>query len=527
MKNIRLALLLSAVSLVASGAQAASMTMMQFGSFETRAEAEKRLAEISKKHAAELGNLSSSIREVKLPPDNLTVYRTQAGPVENRSVAQNICSKLASSGDECYIVQTAMVAASDMKKPEATAKATPTILAPVETALNDAKKEVAAATPPAPDLTSKLSSLRSEPNNTSNLPSLASLKSDAPAPAEPAIVAQEPSPDMKAALDKAVMNESATDKTVTDVTKQETEKKPSRGFWSRLNPFGDDEAKAQAVAEAKPEEPKAEAAPIEQVSQKPVEAPTVVAEDTLKADEVARMAPATAAPAVEPTVMPVASVAKPRVAFDTTPVIMQAAPMQLPPPPAPLKARDRELLMAQQQVAMGKPESLTTPPVIPPAPAMMTPMDGSVQVEEAKRVPVTQASEIPSAIAVAPVAPVVKPAPLQPDVSLSPSATNGQKTVWAQVGPFNNADEALAFWLNYRQANPDFPVVRVRTTSAYQQQLKGIQRTWLRVGPVMRDAFVKSLCSSISPETHLRCGTVSDLGIAVPSEREKRSPFKR
>lgn len=525
MKNIRLAFLLTVVSLGASGAQAASMTMMQFGSFETRAEAEKRLAEISKKHAAELGSLPSSIREVKLPPDNLTVYRTQAGPVESRTIAQDICSKLASSGDECYIVQTAMVAASDIKKPEVTAKTEPMVMAPVAAELNEAKKEAVAAVAEAPDLTSKLSSLQSESDGATKLPVLSGLKSEAPAIAEVPAAVDEPSAGMKIALDKAVQDESATDQAVVAVTKQEVVQKPKRSFWSRLNPFSDEEPKAQAVAEAKPEAPQAEAAPIEQVSQKPVEAPVVVAESTLKADEVAHVSPsASAVPApVEPAPQPLsASVAKPRVAFDTTPVITQAAPMQLPPPPAPLKARDRELLMAQQQVVKAQPESLSTPPAVAQARAMMpSASDGSVQVEEAKRVPVTQTNEMPAVIAVAPVAPAVKPAPLQPDVSLSPSATNGQKTVWAQVGPFSSSDEALAFWVNYRQANPDFPVVRVRTSSAYQQQLNGIQRTWLRVGPVTRDAFVRALCASIAPESKLRCGVVSDLGIAAPGSRKR------
>jgi hypothetical protein len=511
------------VSFVASGAQAASMTMMQFGSFETRVEAEKRLAEVSKKHAAELGNLPSSIREVKLPPDNLTVYRTQAGPVESRAVAQNICSKLASSGDECYIVQTAMVAASEIKKPEVTSKVEPAMMAPVAAELNEAKKEAVAATPKAPDLTSKLSSLQGESDSASTLPRLSALRSDAPATGESVAVTAEPSIDMKASLDKAVQDEASAEQAVVAATKQEAVQKPKRSFWSRLNPFSDDEPKAQAMAEAKPEAPKVEAAPIEQVSQKPIEAPIAVAENMLKAEEVAHVAPsATAAPipAAEPVAQPVATVAKPRAAFDSAPVIMQAAPMQLPPPPAPLKARDRELLMAQQQIAKAQPESLSTPPAIVSAPTVLPPVvDGSVQVEEAKRVPVTQANDMPAAIAVAPVAPVMKPAPLQPDVALSPSATNGQKTVWAQVGPFSSSDEALAFWVNYRQANPDFPVVRVRTTSAYQQQLNGVQRTWLRVGPVMREAFAKALCASITPESKLRCGVVSDLGIAVQGSR--------
>ena len=84
MNYTRLALVFAIGSLCSIPASAASLTMLQFGSFETRAEAEKRLSDVTAKHKTEIGALATSIREIKLPPDNLTVYRTQAGPVENR-----------------------------------------------------------------------------------------------------------------------------------------------------------------------------------------------------------------------------------------------------------------------------------------------------------------------------------------------------------------------------------------------------------------------------------------------------------
>lgn len=541
MKHTRLALSFIATTMLATSAFAASMTMLQFGSFETRAEAEKRLGEVTKKHSAEINKLPTAAREVKLPPDNLTVYRTQAGPVESRAVAQSICAKLAGAGDECYIVQTAMVKAEDMK-----VAASAPAPAPIEKTVAEVKADVAkAAAEPAaseakPDVTSKLSSLKTESvRDSASREALTSVTSNmapsaAPVTNIPTPPADEPSSAaMNSALDKAVADGASTEKAVNAETKQAVTKQPSRSFWSRLNPFSDDEPVKQAAA---PEAPKPIAAPVEEVAAAPLPAPQP--ESSLKADELAAAAPAASAaakvealpaptlpsavvPAASPEVA-VAAAAPKQVKFDNAPVITQAPSMQLPPPPAPLKARDREMLTAASTKAA--PESLSTVPAA-----------GSVQVEEAKRVPVTNATATPE-ITQAPLAklpapqlpaaatpmPAMQKMPqLQPDVPLSPSATNGVRTVWAQIGPFANSDEALAFWVNYRQANPDFPVVRVRTASGYQQQLKGIDRTWLRVGPVTREAFVKSLCNGIDPKTKLRCGLVADLGVSSPSAKAR------
>jgi hypothetical protein len=113
----------------------------------------------------------------------------------------------------------------------------------------------------------------------------------------------------------------------------------------------------------------------------------------------------------------------------------------------------------------------------------------------------------------------------QPAMSLSPSATLGQKTLWAQIGQFPNTQAALAFWDQYRQAHPDFPVVRVRVTSPYSEQLRGNDQVWLRVGPFARQAFISNLCASVphpdanSNQPGLSCGTITDLGIASAPNR--------
>ena len=496
MKSTRLALLTVFTALTAAPAIAASVTMLQFGSFETRTEAEKRLSDISAKHAALLSKLGTTIREVKLPPDNLTVYRTQAGPVESRALAQTICASLGSKGDECYIVQTAMAAAP----PSTSVSSVPAVSPQVSDVKSHVNLDPAPSVPPAPDLTSKLSTLSEVPvRDDSNLNILES--GHAPqAEGEAVPPAPKLSAEMKAALDQAVSEQAASEASIQNtMVKVSPKAKPS--FWSRLNPFSSDTSEPSPTSESV-SLLQANAAPVEAVAASAVETPVV--------EPVIGAAPQVAATASVATPSPVLS-PSPIVApviIAPAPVILQADPLQLPPPPAPLNARDRDALIAardiQSSAAPIQTGSLTLADSAP------SPAAGSVQVEEAKRVPVTQATLAPQSVA-APVA-VALVAPMQPAVPLNPSATDGLKTVWAQVGPFSDGDAALAFWANYRQAHPDFPVVRVRVTSPLQQQVRGSSQAWLRVGPVMRAGFVKNLCAGLPMQTTLKCGTVSDMG---------------
>jgi hypothetical protein len=107
-----------------------------------------------------------------------------------------------------------------------------------------------------------------------------------------------------------------------------------------------------------------------------------------------------------------------------------------------------------------------------------------------------------------------------PAVSLSPSSTEGQKSLWGQTGPFSSNEAALTYWANYRQNHPDFPVVRIRVTAPYQQLVQSSTgQYWLRVGPMAQAGFVNSLCASLPQQTTLRCGVVRDLGTSAPIDR--------
>lgn len=550
MKRFPTAFAAACAVFISHSACAASLTMLQFGSFETRAEAQKRLTEVTAKHAAQLSTLASNIREVKLPPDNLTVYRTQAGPVESRAAAQAICAQLASVGDECYIVQTAMVSAPE--KAPSLAQAAATAAAPVSATVADAAdsaaKAVAAATPQLPAITDATPTAR-DPLNRAALETLnADRAQEALATAadtrtefaqDDAAAAQ-----VNSALD-AALNEKKADENALAAAKNSPA--PSRSFWSRLNPFSDDApvsapvakapepvsapveavaATALAAAATSPAEPEATPASVEPevAAAAPLPVPVASAAKLQPQQEQASLAtsaePLQAVPPVPAPVAPAApavvSLSRAPISLDTTPVILHAEPLPLPPPPAPLREQDRLELAAGIKPKLPAPEVIAASPATAPAAAAPV-RDGSVQVEEAKRVPVTNDAAA---------TPVATTPHVSPAATLSPSATDGQKTIWAQVGPFASEQAAIAYWGAYRLNHPDFPVVRVRATTPLQTTAGSKAQSWLRVGPVANAAFVTSLCASLAAQPGLRCGVVRDSGAVSDIKPGKQAPAR-
>lgn len=673
MKHARLVLILVMTLLAVVPARAASLTMLQFGSFETREEAEKRLTELNAKHGKALKSLPSSVREIALSSGNLTVYRAQAGPIADRKAAQDVCAALASGGDECYIVNTAMVAADqlpavanvppavvvDAAKPEASPVASVVAAPVVEAKLvpeaepkaaqkEQEKKEVM----PAEKNDAKLEKKRekaaleseSKGEETSTIETIETSAADkdkpraapsvfdtmvAPteAPAAPVVVAgaiapaktvraesvapplpplhtenvksTEPavvSSGAKPAVSKpvaakpvvvasaapkkftmAVAPESthvasaepqaaelmgvpsatgarasfenppetmmvlppppapllhATAAANTEIKPVEREIKPaevkknepaplvvaldpapattpvptvsrSTGFWSHLNPF---EGSTPAVVQ--PSASVGEREPVPLIA----DAPAVLTQlAPMPMVEVAQ-SPGIAAPSnvVPPTLttqapaMPLPPPPAPLSRGDAQPQALSAEKVPVQPMPAP-SIRSAPLPQIQAAVVPAPLASMPQPVVpimqppvnVPPPPTPVVSRAG-VSVEEAKRVP----------LSATPLRPV------QPSLSMSPSVTEGTKTVWAQIGPFANATSAYAYWANYRQTHPDFPVVRARVVSDYQQKIHGVDKSYLRIGPVTRKGFVSYLCSAVSSESHLQCGTITDLGLA-------------
>lgn len=513
-------------------AKPASVFMLQFGSFESSQEAEQRVSSLKAKHGGLIGNFPSRVMEVSVG-DSLTVYRTQAGPVASRAEAQSICAQLASNGDECYVVETAM---TQNPMPKQVAKA-----ADAPASVSFAKPEIPAPTVEtlsAPSPASATTDMTAE-----SVAAIAGPKVANVVPATTTVATQPTREEARAALVndmsavKALENAPEISKTTTtpvvEPKKEDMAAAPAEepGFWSRLNPFSDDEPEVKkAVAAPTPVE-----TAVAKVEAQPVAAPAAPVETN---DRPRVMLPAVTGNATETA----------------------SAPAILPPPP-PMNASAKEIYErnrqeAPQLVAQAAPVAAAAAPVAAPVnvPAASTPFapasdetlsrlgkpapvattvgEGTVKVGEAQRVPLSGATQsqpmpmyVPSGSAIAPAdasipirttprqisAPVGVPA--SPE-ALLPASQNTQKTLWAELRPYKDAASALQFWDTFRSKNPDFPVVRVRVIQSYAQTVRHDSDVALRVGPFAKRESIAYLCGQFKEVYSLKCGEITDMGIS-------------
>lgn len=629
----------SSLALAGVAVAATPVFMLQFGSFETRGEAEAQANNISTKHSGIVAKYPTSIRQITMPPDNLTVYRTQAGPLPSRDAAQTVCAQLASQGDECYVVETMLKAppASLAVAPQLVAPAPPDIAPPsvkietkVETAANltppapapsPTRKAVPGAAAPPADKEQALDAMEQEMNvaagsvpgnlpapgaspgavippprdrktairpaqapaeaedgslwswlmgedteeearkpaaappapatagasvsaSPSVLPATASaipvtpakktssgsaFATSEPAPAPPSMINARAMPGANpippAPLPPSLEAPSAPPPSppVLPAPKQTPAAREEPGFWSWLT--GDDEKEnSEPPVAARPPAPAAEVSLPEEKSLPAAlpPGPTPV---------LAPPAPVvTATPAPAPALSPLAAPPAPSV----TPAI------SFPPPPPPMRGTDwgvakeappLPISAATPAPVLAAPESTGTIQVTPVLPPVGS--GGAVEVGEARRVPLTQSDRVPLPPASLP-APVVGVEPASgAKVTLlaasPPSSVLPQKTLWAQIRYFENQQQALAYWERFRKANPDFPVVRLRTTSALSALKRGDERVSLRVGPFASGGFIRILCDDVEARDDslfgdaMECGTVTDLGASAnayaPRER--------
>lgn len=567
----RLIVVLPVLAFSASAMAATSpVILMQFGSFETEKEAQAHLQTITNKHAGIVGRLPSSVREVQMAP-GLSVFRTQAGPVGSRSEAQSICAQLASNGDECYIVETAMAQAPASAKVSAqvlAAPATPSIKplktpavaalptvpkletpalvkpAPAPAAEELAKPVAVETSAPTPMATTRIANAEVRKPITDAAKAIREGQPVAPTARDPenlrTLEKVESARDINDALDAAKAEQArneiapgvrevsrpALDLPEAELPKAKKQTAPEPSFWSRLNPFSDDAVDAKPTAN---------------VTKNP--APAVLPQDTANvpatAQSIAPQAPVVETPVAaaprDSEFAPAARAAQRTLENPAAPVGEQApviAPKgALLPPPLPtseMAKRGMVTSIASQPLDTSAPAALRAPyqaPRITPGQTIseaarstssvtaVVPGSGAVEVEEALRVPVTQnlpAPPPPTTPSVASsTAPIVQ-------ASQMPSESGAEKTLWAQLGTFPNAQAALAFWDKFRNANPDFPVVRVRVTASYMAIQKGDERVALRVGPFMKHAFINALCTSEQVnDADLECMRMTDMGVSA------------
>lgn len=405
MKRSLSVLLLAGASLFAMAAHAAPVFMLQFGSFETREEADEKLGALKSKHAGVLSRMELGVREVTLPPDNLTVYRTQAGPLATRADAQSVCSQLASNGDECYVVETAMM--------QPATPATQQVARAPEPAAAPAAPAPGATPAPAPE---KVAAPAPAPVKT-EMPASAATAAAVPAKSAPATPAPAATPvppvtprsiSARDPQNIAAMNRVAAPVTLAadpqaeamqrELAAASAEPVPAprlaskpvkdRSLWSRI--FGDDE-EAQAAADQP--------------------ARTATAEDAVQAAPVETIAVANAEPQPMPappeplpaaTPMPAAAASVPV----SEPVVTTPPNASAPNAPTPPGATtDRTVMIPNAVVDPARtPASAALAPMPPAAPApVMAPPPAPVAVQPQ-----------PQPVAVTPVVTEAAPFPLPP-----------------------------------------------------------------------------------------------------------------
>lgn len=373
-----------------------------------------------------------------------------------------------------------------------------------------------------------------------------------------------PDASMEEALQKAAQNQPTTLNAKTPKTVEEATRETS--WYDSINPFSSEEEAAakpapQASAAVAPKAVEDDGSfldsinpfsdtPAEKAKKAVASAPDMAAPAAVTAAGTAATV-ATAAPAPAPVPAAPVAVADPAPVTASALAVPAAAPQpNLPPPPLPGSDAQRAALASQihqQPMNTQAPiaSTVTTMPVtsstVTTAPVGVAPLPDApvipkgtsitdaakimdahnVQVEEARRVPLTSGVDGP--IVASPPPPVIassEPTSVAP--ADLPSQTQYNRTLWAHISYFDDAQKALAFWEKFRTANPDFPSVRVRVTSAYVAQQAGNSVVSLRVGPFGNLGFINELCENdLIDDEDLTCRNVTDVGSAANSTQPR------
>ncbi len=186
-----------------------------------------------------------------------------------------------------------------------------------------------------------------------------------------------------------------------------------------------------------------------------------------------------------------------------TPPAPAAAATPLPPltpPAAPAAPKPQPAVIAPVTVAQAQPVKPVSSQPVAAAPAAAP--KGTVNVAEAIRVPLSDSSKHKKTITR-----VIQHGSTYPVAKGYPSQNSFQKTVWAQIGFFGDRDEAVSFWNDFQDRNPDITDgVRVRITQPFVFARSGGHIS-LRVGPYTSLKEVRAVCGRLAMggNNELRC----------------------
>lgn len=496
--------------------------LLQLGSFEKKDAAQARWSVLQNKYPNLLESLAVRYMDVTLPPDNFTVYRTQAGALASRANAQSICDRLTAKGDECYVVETAMFNADDMAAsvPNPPLQNTPMEISAASVPAK-APQVAAVAQAPAPkDLAHAMVPQKTEKLEKAVAAKEAALPAVKPL-AQDSVPAVPNAPDVSAVMappaQMVASSEHAQTRALETAKVAATDASPAQveeegGFWSfmsALDPFSDD------APSAPPKQVTANVAP-----PKVDEVEVMSASDSASIKDPFAVA---AAPA-----MPVAPAAAP---------VTKPAPLMgdLPQQPASAPAAPQAGYQVPSFEVLDKTATPSQGFTLPPPPAMSGAVAPAFAGQPAAPSQIQESSDVKVSEAVR--VPLTDTAPISEEASLAAERTRlatppmsmgtpsqempGMRTLWAQIGYFSDQQHALGYWENFRKANPTFPAVRVRITSPYMASSFGAPKVSLRVGPFDQGAYVKDICDEVIGSSKqagqpLDCQSVADMNESAP-----------
>lgn len=529
-------------------ALASPVFTVQLGSFESEQQAVDHWRTMSGKYASQLGGLQPNISSLTLPPENVTSYRIQAGPLNAVENARDICASLQAQQDRCFVVETAMFSPSQLPS-----------FANAADAVQEVVEEVV--------------ELPFDPERSAD--NIAQVEVIAPTAIDSAATH---------ALEATANQASAEAVALSDAAAEKAEENSS--FLSRLNPFSssdeEDEVRTAVdeslnavtpideqvtIASVDNEEVDRRRAELEDARKKlqeikasevqipatpPAEFATPVALEAPKAVEVDTPTQVTRAmtsnengvlgtlettiptrieaPQValnppmldaESTAPQVASVETNETALSTlTPPASRPAPYIPPIAPryvpnvAPLAPQTKAPTLSTQTPA----QSIEAPLIREEQPQhtlgrLSTQTSepnyilqkGDIEVGEAIRVPVTQNTSPDPVVITAPVAPRQS---LQSRYKTTPSQPSMTGNLWAEIRAFESRSAAMNYWQEFSRNTGHMRPLRMRITQPLKQVGKA-NLVSLRAGPFDSSTDVATFCTSVNT-TQYHCGAVTN-----------------
>ncbi len=510
--GLLLGMMAGVLFLSGTGALADSAFLLQLGSFPSEQAAQDKWAALQKDHADVLGALPNRIASVPVG-NNTTIYRLQAGPINDRAKAGNACSALKEDKLDCYLVETATLSTATPKQALTGVHASDTDelqlgkVANEETGLvhlDTAMPRMTEMNPPPARAVSQKTEVAEEPKPA---PSIAFADASPDMPAVPETSA---APDIEPVIAAPSAPEPAPKETFTKLEKPNPVARAQQPSY-RLHSSGGRGAAEALGAPAK--SPAAEPSDKEFIAS--ASAPTMGSLGTLKVASDGQVlgasAPAPKQAAPEPA----------RFASQMgAPTGMNAAPA--PSPSVTRFGQPRSIaLLAPPPLRLDRPVPTAYVPVAPAIASQAPSMDPNARVEVREAIPVDTSTIVPHGGAEntrAP-APAAAPAsmPYAPPTPWrgSPSAPAALGTQWAQFGQFNNEGAAFAFFDALRAENPErFRGVRVRALQPYMSRGLG-SHIALRVGPYRSPEEVSAVCEPIR-QRRQPCTSIRENG--VPSD---------